>query len=203
MKLIVRATLGLLMCSSFVLSTLVVQAGGVPIGGNVQITGAGLGRFGDADEPDVVAIGNNVYTVWKDDRDGNNASILFARSTDGGATWSANKQFGAPGSPGGICSVSEPHFSVQGQNRYVSQNELASSVALSANHRWMVYNTQGFCNTAAAGLYQPSNFCIVDLASNEENCLEGVDYNDADFAPSGNTLVFIADLTGENEVCST
>lgn len=110
------------------------------------------------------------------------------------------RQFGAPGAPGGICTVLEPHFSVQGQNRYVSQNELASGVALSANHRWMVYNTQGFCNTVATGLYQPSNFCIVDLASNEENCLEGVDYNDADFAPNGNTLVFIAGLTGQNEV---
>lgn len=110
------------------------------------------------------------------------------------------RQFGAPGAPGGICTVLEPHVGLQGQDLYTSQYEFASGVALSADHRWMVYNTQGFCNTAASGVYSPGNFCIVDVASNEENCLEGADHNDADFAASGNTLVFVADLTGQNEV---
>ncbi len=41
--------------------------------------------------PDV-AVGSNgtIYTVWTDKRSGFNNDIYFSRSTDGGATWSAN-----------------------------------------------------------------------------------------------------------------
>ncbi len=34
--------------------------------------------------------GNHIYTAWKDDRNGQ-AEVLFARSTDSGATWEANQ----------------------------------------------------------------------------------------------------------------
>ena len=40
-------------------------------------------------DPSLVVSGNNPYAAWEDSRSGN-PDIYFARSTDGGATWSAN-----------------------------------------------------------------------------------------------------------------
>ena len=38
----------------------------------------------------VSAAGNNVYTVWEDNRDAGGFEIYFKRSTDGGGTWGAD-----------------------------------------------------------------------------------------------------------------
>lgn len=110
------------------------------------------------------------------------------------------RQFGAPGVPGGLCTVVEPHVSVSGQDLYTSEHELASGVALSADQRWMAYNTRGFCNVAASGLYSPGNFCLVDVGANEKTCLEGANYRDPDFAATGSRLVFVADMTSQPEI---
>ncbi len=69
------------------------QAGGLPIGPNVQVTDAGL-NSSSVDVPDVFVRGNTVYTAWQDKRDDGavNGAIYFAQSTDGGATWSTNKR---------------------------------------------------------------------------------------------------------------
>jgi hypothetical protein len=69
-------------------------AGVIPAGPNVQVTDSGLGRFGDAEKPDIAVQGNNLYAAWLDNRDGGTLPdvIYFSRSTDGGATWSTNQQ---------------------------------------------------------------------------------------------------------------
>jgi hypothetical protein len=72
-----------------------VTAGGLPIGGNVQVTDAGLDDDG-VNSTDMVAVGNTVYAAWEDRRDDDSSdvfhAIYFAKSTDGGATWGTNKR---------------------------------------------------------------------------------------------------------------
>jgi hypothetical protein len=79
-------------------SWLVVYAGAKPVGANLQITDNQLGELGAAEGPDVAANGKTLYAVWRDSRDHGGESVVprygifFAKSTNGGATWSANKR---------------------------------------------------------------------------------------------------------------
>ncbi len=95
------ASEGKLLCSLAVLLTLAVltaglaHAGSRTLGSNVQVTDDDFNNteFAEANRPDVAVNGYKVYAVWEDTRDdpyGSAAEIYFARSTDGGATWSAN-----------------------------------------------------------------------------------------------------------------
>jgi len=62
-----------------------------PLPPNVQVTDAGLSQFYDATLPDLAIAGNTLYATWKDERSGfSQADVYFAKSTDGGATWSTN-----------------------------------------------------------------------------------------------------------------
>ncbi|RMF36184.1 MAG: exo-alpha-sialidase, partial [Chloroflexi bacterium] len=77
------------------LLTTPVYAGSRVLGSNVQVTDDAFNQteFGEANRPDVAVNGHKVYAVWEDTRDsalGDAAEIYFARSTDGGATWSDN-----------------------------------------------------------------------------------------------------------------
>ncbi len=58
----------------------------------------------------------------------------------------------------------------------------------------------GFCNAAGYGTVSPGDFCVVDTTTNRRNCLEGANYRDAEFAPTGNWLVFAADISGQSEI---
>lgn len=79
-------------------SWLVVYAGAKLVGANLQVTDKQLGELGAAEGPDVAANGATLYSVWRDSRDHGGESvepaygIFFAKSTNGGATWSANKR---------------------------------------------------------------------------------------------------------------
>jgi hypothetical protein len=70
-----------------------VLAGAIPIGQNIQITDAGL-NDNYAETPDIAVVGDTIYAVWRDTRDNDpydiSGAIYFAKSTDGGATWSQN-----------------------------------------------------------------------------------------------------------------
>ena len=71
------------------------HAGSRLLGNNVQVTDDAFNNteFGEANRPDVAVNGYKVYAVWEDSRDdplGSAAEIYFARSTDGGATWSTD-----------------------------------------------------------------------------------------------------------------
>lgn len=70
-----------------------VQAGALPIDGNVRITDAGLGELGNADDPAIAVLGDTLYAVWLDDRRNlSDNAVYFAKSTDGGVTWHANQR---------------------------------------------------------------------------------------------------------------
>ncbi len=68
-------------------------AGGKLLGANVQVTDD-LGTYAAAQNPDVASNGSVIYAVWEDNRetpyDSTLNEIYLAKSTDGGATWSAN-----------------------------------------------------------------------------------------------------------------
>ncbi len=68
------------------------QAGILLPGANARITDAGqLDAW--VGEPDVAALGLTLYATWRDARRTDSrteADIVFAKSTDGGASWSAN-----------------------------------------------------------------------------------------------------------------
>ncbi len=66
-------------------------AGSRLLGDNIQVTDDDFNQteFAEANQPDVAVNGNRLYAVWEDSRDGEE-EIYFARSTDGGATWSTN-----------------------------------------------------------------------------------------------------------------
>ena len=109
------------------------------------------------------------------------------------------RQFASSG-PIVFCSVSEPSFGTPGAFSYTDDYNLSDSVGVSASGQWLVYRYSGFCNTIAAGTVSPASFCIVNTTSKMKNCLQGVNYRDADFAPSGDTLAFIAKISGQDEV---
>ncbi len=97
MKRITQLMLILLVIGYVGLRALPVQAGAVPIGGNVTVTDAGLNGNGVYD-PDLAVVGSTVYAVWGDSRDDPQydafRSIYFAKSSDGGATWGSNIRVG-------------------------------------------------------------------------------------------------------------
>jgi len=111
------------------------------------------------------------------------------------------RQFGAPGVPGGLCTVTEPrYFERIGQEKYVGTNELALQVTVSADRRWIAYRYVGFCNVAAYGQVTPANLCLVNTTNGEERCVEGLDATDPDFAPGNNNIVFAAPISGGAEI---
>jgi len=111
------------------------------------------------------------------------------------------RQFAAPGAPGFLCTVSEPrYFERAGQEKYVGTNALALDITVAADGRWIAYRYIGFCNVAAYGQVTPANLCLVNTANGQERCVEGLDATDPDFAPTGNSIVFAAPITGQAEI---
>lgn len=110
------------------------------------------------------------------------------------------RQFVSAG-PSPLRIVTEPRvYSDSSQLEYVDEYVFGSEVAISADSRWLAYRTTGFCNVAVTGTYSPPRFCMADLSNNSENCIEGADYRDPDFAPSVNSIVFGAPITGQYEI---
>src|SRR5690606_21621623 len=74
-------------------------------------------------------------------------------------------------------------------------------IALSADRKWMLHRTEGFCNTATAGVYTPPRLCVTNLEASQTACLtDGIHYRTPDFAPEGNWFVFAAPFTGQEEI---
>lgn len=85
---------------------------------------------------------------------------------------------------GGLCFVSEPHYTVSGQQRFVDEYNYSAEIALSAEPQWLLYRYRGFCNVGAIGTTSPGDLYVVNLANNETIELRGVDLRDPDFAPA-------------------
>ncbi|MFN8446675.1 MAG: hypothetical protein U0175_38135 [Caldilineaceae bacterium] len=84
----------------------VAQAGAILSGPLVQVTDTGLGEFGNGERPAIAAFGSTLYAVWGDTRTFAptafaNYEALFAKSTDGGLTWSSNQIISDPDWDGG------------------------------------------------------------------------------------------------------
>ena len=103
---------------------------------------------------------------------------------------------------GGLCFVSEPHYRVNGQQRFVDEYNYSAEIALSAEPQWLLYRYRGFCNVAAIGTTTPGDLYVVNLATNETIELRGVDLRDPDFAPvrNDNRVVFAAPFSGQYEI---
>lgn len=101
------------------------------------------------------------------------------------------------------CTTTEPLVRQlsPGQNVWANNSAVARQLALSPNHRWLVYVSAGVCvPNLFAQPYDPPNFKMVNLLSKTDYTLQGVDYHDPDFAPDSNWLVFTAPDSGQQEV---
>lgn len=103
---------------------------------------------------------------------------------------------------GGVCFVSEPYYTVGGQQRFVDEYNYSAEIALSADPQWLLYRYRGFCNVAAIGTTTPGDLYVVNLATNTKVELRGADLRDPDFAParSDNRVVLAAPFTGQYEI---
>jgi hypothetical protein len=79
-------------------------------------TGDTLGAF-DSTYPQISCLGNNVYVVWQDDRNGS-ADIYFNYSTDGGAHWQVPDYRLDTGDTAGANSSMYPQITCSGNNVY-------------------------------------------------------------------------------------
>ena len=96
------------------LPALPLFAGAIPVGPNIQITDVDIAEPG-ADSPDIAVVGNTVYAVWKDWRNyefGGTGDVYFAKSTDDGVNWSANKRITQPGHRSAYDPVSYTHLTL-------------------------------------------------------------------------------------------
>ena len=99
LKLLCSLSSILLVFAALSASGTTVRAGVVPPASNVEITDAGLGDK-LVTRPRVFARNGTLYAVWRDARRTGSgtleADIFVASSTDGGATWSQNRQVTDP-----------------------------------------------------------------------------------------------------------
>lgn len=99
------------------------------------------------------------------------------------------------------CYAWEPHYGpFGGDDLYVATTALASGVALSPDRHWLAYTTVGVCGPAATAEYSTMNLCLVNLSTQDKTCYGNANYQDPDFAPSGNWLLFAADFSGRYEI---
>lgn len=66
----------------------------------ISFGGASTAQF-----PSIALVGNTIYTVWQDNRDGNN-EIYFSKSTNGGANWLSEQRLTNNASPSALPSIS-------------------------------------------------------------------------------------------------
>ena len=102
----------------------------------------------------------------------------------------------------GICFVSEPYYTVNGQQRFIDEFNYSEEIALSADARWLLYRYTGFCNVIGFGLTSPGALFAVNLTTNEVKELPVVDVRDPDFAPDPGDprVVMAAPFTGQYEI---
>ncbi len=111
------------------------------------------------------------------------------------------QRFYAGINPGEMCYAYEPHYGpFGGSDLYVATQTMAQSVAISPDRKWLAYTTVGYCTGPSQGQYARSNLCLVDLSTQKKTCHSDANYQDPDFAPSGNWLVFAADFSGQYEI---
>ncbi|MDJ0757194.1 MAG: fibronectin type III domain-containing protein [Ardenticatenaceae bacterium] len=183
-------------------------------GDNIQlktISGATISTITEARNPLFSTAGDRIYYLSSEaiqsrpmaggapqifyQREGLFEFDLAANETNFGAI--ILRQFASSSS---LCSVLEPHHLTLQGDLFVDLYNYSSGIAISADHQWMAYRYDGFCTAASSGFTEPGDFCIADLTTNEHDCIEGADFDHADFAPSGSWLVFAAPLTGQDEI---
>jgi hypothetical protein len=110
------------------------------IGQNIEITDRELGEE-DALDPSIAVLGNNVYAVWNDHRTSTEGGLVyFARSTDGGATWSDNRQLDPPTDQVAF----DPEIAVQADGTiWVIWYLYERTQLLKANEIWLARSTDG------------------------------------------------------------
>ena len=100
----------------------------------------------------------------------------------------------------GTCFVSEPIFGTDRQDLFTDQFNHSSYPSISADHHWLAYRYDGYCNGLSYGISTPGDFCLANLGTQQAHCLEGANVNGSDFAPSGHRLVMAAPWSGQHEV---
>ena len=102
---------------------------------------------------------------------------------------------------GHSCWAWEPHYGpFGGDDLYVATTALAFGVALSPDRRWLAYTTVGVCGPATTAEYSTMRLCLVNLNTQEKTCYGNANYQDPDFSPSSDWLVFAADFSGQYEI---
>ncbi len=96
----------------------------------------------------------------------------------------------------------EPHYGTSGGSLYVDSHEFAESPTLSAGRAWLAYTSLGYhAPNVSAAQYDHVALCLADLGSNTRVALyQDTNYQDPAFAPSGSTLAFAADWSGQYEI---
>ena len=96
----------------------------------------------------------------------------------------------------------EPHYGTSGGSLYVDNHEFAESPTLSAGRDWLAYTSLGYhAPDIAAAQYDHVALCLADLGSHTRVALyQDTNYQDPAFAPSGSTLAFAADWSGQYEI---
>ena len=104
--------------------------------------------------------------------------------------------------PDEMCYAWEPRYGpFDGDDLYVASQTMAQSVALSPDRQWMAYTTVGWCTGPSQGQYSVSRLCLVNLNTQGKTCTEDAhNYQNPDFAPSGERLAFAADFSGRYEI---
>jgi len=100
----------------------------------------------------------------------------------------------------GTCFVSEPVFGTDDQDLFTDQFNHSSYPSISADHHWMAYRYDGYCNGLSYGISTPGDFCLANLGTQQTHCLDGVNVNGSDFAPSGHRIAMAAPWSGQHEV---
>lgn len=147
-------------------------------------------------------------TILSGDRTGQNAQVAFSDAQPIG-------EFDLPINPNFIAGVFQDDFNgacVPFEARLVqvapratqssTSNTNVASISVSPDHRWVAYTNRLYCTLAGTVQYDSNRLCLVDTqaVAFTETCLDPANVQGSDFANSGNTLVFSANFTGQNEI---
>ncbi|MCS6825995.1 MAG: hypothetical protein NZ553_05195 [Caldilinea sp.] len=134
-------------------------------------------------------------------QDGSLSGEPFGVSADGRRfVASYRKHYTQYGNPAG-CFAFEPRVFVAGSSTPIRTipGIVAGEPTLSPDGRWLAYLFAGRCDNLVSSVVNPPQLCLRHLESGAEKCHEG-GLRHPDFSPDGNSLVFTAPFSGQDEI---